>query len=204
MADILADLYQSGFSGLSNADIAAFTGKTLTSSEQTLADSLIKSCELYFARQCHRNFKDLGSDSYFEILDAGDDEYHFFNFPVKEVTKITLDSQTVYDKIAGSNTYTLNLDFFVYPEKIVFERVTPMSSINNRRALKIYYSIENIVSEDLKLAIKQWASDLLLNREYAGKTVNSLNVPGLSLNFDANSIPSYVQQVISNYRKVLI
>ena len=204
MADQNSNLYITGFTGLTCADIAALTGKTLTTAEQSLITLLISSAESYFVSQCRRNLKDLGStDSYYDTFDAGKNKYYLSAFPIKEVRKITVDGVTKYEKGGSSNVLTLGLDFFVYDNYVLFE-TTLDSAVDNRRALKIYWAIENVVGDDIKLGIKQWVSELFLNREFAGKQLNSLNAGGNSMSFDANTIPNYLKQLISVYQNQLI
>lgn len=206
MADQKGNLFLSGYTGLTHSDIANFTGKTLSAAEQTQVTSLIASIEDYISRQCRRNFVYAtgGNDqSYFDTLDAGQDKYYLFNFPIKEVIKITVDDVIKYEKNGGSNTLVLGKDFFVYDNYVKFATI-PYSTSDNRNALKIYYYIYQFWGEDIKLAVKQWVSDLILNREYAGKPLTSLNANGFSLNFDTDSIPSYIKSLIDQYKQVLI
>lgn len=204
MADQNAILYLTGFSGLTHADIAGLTGKTLTTAEQTLVTGLIASAESHFASQCRRNFKDLGdTDSYYETFDAGKHKYYLGNYPLKEVRKITIDGVTKYEKNGSSNILVLGTDFFVYDSYVFFDTVLD-SAVNNRRALKIYYAIENVVGEDIKLGLKQWVSELFLNREFAGKQLTNVSNSGVSMGFDQNTIPNYLKQLISVYQNPLV
>jgi len=204
MADQNANLYITGFTGLTYADIAGLTGKTLTSAEQTLVTGLIASAESHFASQCRRNFKDLGNtDSYYETFNAGKNKYYLSAMPIKEVRKIELDGVVKYLKGGSSNILTLGVDFFVYDNYIYFDTILD-SSVNNRRALKIYWAIENVVGEDIKLGIKQWVSELFLNREFAGKQLNTVSNSGVSMGFDANTIPNYIKQLVSVYQIALL
>lgn len=204
MADQNANLYLTGFTGLTYSDIAGLTGKTLTASEQTLITGLIASAESFFASQCRRNFKDTGAtDSYYQTVDAGKNKYYLGAYPIKEVRKITVDGVTKYEKGGSNNVLTLGVDFFVY-DNYVFMDTTVDSSVDNRRAMVIYWAIENVVGEDIKLGIKQWVSELFLNREFAGKQLNNVSNSGVSMGFDANTIPNYLKQLISVYQTQLI
>lgn len=200
MTDYNGKLYRSGYTGLVHGDIAKFLHKTLTTDEQTVVTGLIASIEKHIARQCERNLAPAGSsNAYYETFDAGYNQYDLYNLPVKEVTKITLDGNSVYVKGGGSNTLDLNTDFFVYPGYIEFD-TAPESATDNRQALKIYYEIETIADEDLVLAVKQWVSDIFLSSEYAGKSMTSVGVQGANMSFSPDSIPSYIKLVIENYR----
>lgn len=201
MADKNGRLFVAGFTGVANTDIAGFTGKTLTSAEQTLITGLISSIETTIARQCGRNFLDLGNtDSYYETFDADYQKYYPFSYPLKEIRKIEIDGVAVYTKGGNNNALTLGRDLFCYPSYVLIDPPR-QSSVDNRQALKIYYAIENVVGDDMKLAVKQFVSDIFLNRENAGKSVSSVNVAGVSLSFDPNSLPNYIKTVIATYKK---
>ncbi len=202
--DKKANLFYSGYSELTPNDIGNFIGKELSSTEQAVINSLIQSMELHIARNCNRNFlHDLSGNSYYQVFDAGKKEYCTFNLPIKEITKIELDGDIEYDIEEESNDYVLGSDFFVYDEGITFYTITK-SSINDRNALKIYYTIEEFWGEDVKLAIKRWVSEIFLSREYGGKKVTSFNFSGYSLDFSEDEIPEYIKEVISNYKKPII
>lgn len=204
MADILATIYQTGFSGVTNDDIKSFTGKTLSIKEQTECDSIISSLESYIAKQCRRNFLVLPeTDVYYQVFDAGENEYLLKSFPINEVTKVTVNDTIIYEKNGESNQYVLGQSMFVDNDRVLF-LTAPQSSVHNFRALKIYYTIQNVVGEDMKLAIKQWASDIFLNREVAGKSLTNFTASGISTGYDSKSIPTYVNDVISSYKKILI
>jgi hypothetical protein len=205
MAAKKGNLYYSGYSGLTALQVASFLSKTLTTEEQQILNSIISAIELYIAKKCRRNFKyDLGADVYEETFDAGNVKYYFSNFPIKEITKITIDSADVYVKGGNNNQYELNEDFFVYDDYIVFETVIPTSSNNDRQSLKIQYNIDQFWGEDVVLAIKQWAAQIFSQKEYGGKNVSSFNFSGFSLSFSESEIPSYVKEIINSYKKVLI
>ena len=204
MTNYRADNYQTGFSKISNVDIAGLTRKTYSVAEAAEIEALITSCEGYIARQCRRQFLALtAGDSYFETFDAGQEIYDISSYPIDYVQTIKLDGAVVYEKGGTSNALTLGTDFFVYDDKIEFE-IAPQSMTNNKRALEIYYNIVSEVGDDLKLAIKQWVADLIGNGEFAGKPLASFNIGGASMSFDVNSIPAYVKTVINSYKSFLI
>ncbi len=203
MADLNGKLYKSGYSGVTHTDIANFLSKTLSAPEQSVVTALIADVEDFFCRACRRNFflPDGTTDKYYETVDAGKDKYYLTNGPIKEVLKITVNDIDWYVKDGGSNKLVLGTDFFVYENQIQFES-SPYSTINDRRAMKIYYSIEAFWGSDLKLAIKRWASDLFLSREYGGTSVKRFNVQGFSIDFDENGLPNYVNAIVSSYKRV--
>lgn len=203
-----ATIFLSGYSGLVNSDIAAFLGRTFSSQENTLATSLITAVEDFIARNCKRQFKQNDGAAtpadiiYQETFDGGEMEYFTHSFPLKEVTKITLDGVTQYEKGGSSNVYTLGTDFFVYPDRVIFNGIVPASSVNNMQALVIEYSIKLFWGEDVKLAVKRWVAEIMSQREYGGKTVTRASTGGgLSLDFNSKDIPDYVQEVVKRYKK---
>lgn len=203
MADINGKLYKSGYSGLTQADVAAFISKTLSAPEQTVVTSLIADIEDFICRACRRNFfiADGSTDQYYEIVDAGKEEYYLTNGPIKEILKITVNSTDWYVKGGSSNKLTLGTDLFVYENKVLFETV-PYSSINDRRAMTIYYSIEQFWGGDLKLAIQRWVAETFLAREYGGSSPSRFNVQGFSLDFNTANLPDYIQSVVESYRRI--
>lgn len=198
-------LYYSGYSGLAHADIATFLQRTFTTQEQTIATALISSIEVFLAKKCNRNFLYQSSGStptdtvYYDIVNAGQVSVDVKNGPIKEVTKIELDGVTKYDKTTPTtNTWALDVDFVVFEDHIEFETI-PSSSKNDKRAVKIHYSIEAFWGDDVKHAIKQWVSEIIGASTHGGKTITSVNYSGYSLNFTDSEIPEYVKQVISSY-----
>jgi len=203
MADINGKLYKSGYSGLTHTDIANFLSKTLSAAEQAVVTSFILDVEDFFCRACRRNFfiADGTTDQYYELVDAGKSKYYLTNGPIKEILKITVNSTDWYVKGGSNNKLTLGTDFFVYENHVLLETV-PYSSTDDRRALKVYYTIEQFWGSDLKLAITRWVSALFLSREYGGSTIKRFNVQGLSIDFDENGLPNYVNAITESYRRV--
>lgn len=196
MADVKANIYQLGFSGVSPASVASLVQKTLTTQQQTEVGALIRSIERYICEQTNRQFKT--SDTYFETFDAGCEEYFLKNMPIASVTKITLDGTTIFDN--STTTIQEDVDFFVYPDHVFFESIQN-SATNNRRALKIYYTIEKFWGEDVALAIKRSVSQLFLSSEYGTANVNSIGISGgLTLSFDPSTVEKYLKTIIANYR----
>lgn len=203
-----ATIFLTGFSGLVNSDIAAFLGRTFSAQENTLATSLITGVEDFIARNCKRQFKQNDGQTtpadiiYSEVFDAGEAEIFTHSFPIKEVTKITLDGVTKYEKGGVSNEYVLGTDFFVYADRIIFNAFAPASSINNMQALTVEYSIKLFWGEDVKLAVKRWVAEIVSQREYGGKAVTRVSTGGgLSLDFNSKDIPDFVQAVVNRYKK---
>lgn len=201
MADKNGKLYHTGWSGVDASLVGSFIGRTLTAGETTILSTIVPALETTILTSIGRNLLDTSTDSYYEIRDAGASRYRLFNYPIKEVTKITLDGVTVYQK-GVTSTWVLNTDFWVDEQTIDFD-VSTESGVDNRNALVIYYTIEAI-GQDAKLALLQWASELILNREFAGKKLSNLSNNGVSMAFDTSTIPDYVQKVVDNYLKVLI
>lgn len=198
-----AKVFQTGWSGLGANDIASFLGKTLTTEEESVVNSLISSVERFICSQCNRQFKD--GVVYEEILDAGKGRYDLFNYPINEITSIYLDGNVKYDKNSSDNDWELNDDFFVYDDYVIFDSdVDTNSAVDNHRALKIEYSIKKFWGDDVLLAIKRFVGELFSQREFGGKVVNSFSVGGNTISFNASEIPEYLQVIIRTYKKIVI
>jgi hypothetical protein len=207
MANQKGYLFLSGFSGVTHSDIANFTGKTLTTQENSVVDDLIASAEDFFARQCKRNFqtKDgINNQIYFEITNGDIDLFYPFNYPINEVTQIDVQGTTVYLKGGSNNQIILGKDFFVYPEKL--ELINKNFSFDtNEQAMTIYYSIDQFWGKDITLVIKRWISEIFLASQYGGKGISSINVAGgVNIQFDISNLPKYINDLITYYHKVNI
>jgi hypothetical protein len=207
MADQLATVYKTGFSGVTYTDIANLTGKTLTATEQALITDFIKGVESYICSQTHRQFAiadGVNKQSFYQVFDGGFSKYYLISYPIYRVTKIQIDGVTKYDVATpNNNTLNLNVDFFVYDDFVRFITF-PVSSIDNRRAVKIYYELEDFWGEEVKLAIKRFVSELFLSREYGTKGVNSFDVAGqLSMSFNSE-LGAFLKEVIESYKIVLV
>jgi len=200
MADQKARIYLSGWSSLTHTDISSLVGKTLSSAEQSLLTTLIAELELTICRRCNRQFK-YSSQTYYETVNAGEEKYFLKSIPVLAVTKITLDGSTIYELNGNNNTLTLNQDFFVFRNYVQFASVQS-SSVDNRNALVIYYTLEQFYGDEIKLAMKRYLAELFLQREYGTKPVQSLGISGgLDISFDSRAIPDYLEKVI-NFHKL--
>jgi hypothetical protein len=203
MAEHKASSIVTGYSGLTPADIAGYTNKSYSAADNALIASMIKALEATFVKQCDRNFAHGDEHVYYQTLDAGENHYSLFNYPVKEIRKIVLDDDTKYDIEADSNDYTLNTDFSLYDDYIDFITV-PYAASNNNRALAVHYTIDKFWDDDVLLAIKQYVADEMKKRQYGGRDVRSFSFSGLSITFAGGKMPSYIQSVIDTYQKVLI
>jgi len=207
MASQLANLYLTGYSGLVYSDISGLTGKTLSAAEQAVVTNLIKEVESYLCSKTKRQFRVIDSGStkqiYHEVFDAGGYKYALHNFPIYRVQKIEVDGVTKYEAGGSNNELTLGVDFFVYDDYIRFAS-SPVSSVDNRRALKISYELEQFWGDDVKLAIKRAVSEMYLSKEYGTKGVKSIGLTGdFSISFD-DQIANYLKEVIANYRKIRV
>lgn len=191
MPDQVGNIYLTGFSGVVQADIAAFLGKTLTSAEQTLATSLILSCEMYLCQKCRRQFK---PGTYFDIVNSNQSSYQLSNAPISAITDFKLDGVSVYSDYVLGTDYSFDDNRFV----LINSQLQPANS--SFRSLKVFYTIDKFWGEDVLLAIKMWVGNLMLNREYAGKDVKSISSSGFNLSFDSETIPGYFKSVIDTYK----
>ena len=111
--------FQTGFSGITNSDIALFLKRTLTTSEQLLVDSLITEVERSLCQATNRQFSDTAE--YYEEFESGIDQFELYNIPINEITKIEIDNVDV------TADYTLATDYWIINELYV-KFLTPLIS----------------------------------------------------------------------------
>lgn len=204
MSDISVRKNKTGFSSLTYTDVANYLGVSLSSAEQTLITTLIEQVEDLLVTETRRQFFISTTDNFYQEFDGGKSCYWFEAFPVNEVTKIIVDGVTKYEKGGSNNTYTLNVDFFVYPNKIEFEVDTSGSQYSHKNLI-IHYNLEQFWGNTVKQAILQYVADLFSKREYAGQTPNSINAQGFSINFgDAKSVPDTFKRLVNMYKVPLL
>jgi hypothetical protein len=213
MADLNAKSYQSGYTGLKGSDIASYLKQTFTVEEEAQAESLISSVETMLAIQCHRNFliKDsAGVDQvYYEYFDGGKELYRSSNFPINEVTKIQISGSDKYVKGGGSNELTLDTDFIVDRAEIEFLTMVPCAFSNTqRKAVKIFYTLEKFWGSDVIENVKRLVAELMKAREQGGKEIKGYSFAGMRIDFQdnkgMNDIPDYFENLIRSYRRILV
>lgn len=208
MPEIKGTTNQSGYSGLTAADIAAYLGVTFTADEQAQAALVIQGIETFISLQCKRNFLHGDDNIYWERFDSGKHYYRLRNFPVKEITKIQIDGVTKYDKAAQSNELILDTDFYLNDDyEVEFENA--VYSLRERNALKIFYTIDKFWSADLTEAIKRFVAEMSGIQKEGGKEIKSYSFAGLSINYAAgrdekSGIPAYVWNVIDSYMRLTV
>lgn len=210
MTEVKSNSLQTGFTNIGYSEIATFLDTSFTTSEQAQVDLFIRSYESMLIKLCNRNFAYGDNTVYYETWDMdGRDVFYTYNYPIKEIKKIIIDGVTYYEKDDADNKYLLNKDFFNDNDSIVFENILNM---RKRQAIKIYYTIDQFWGEDVILGIKQWVAELQQNKQYAGKDVKRFQFAGYSIEFKdvattaevKTKIPTYILDLISNYKKVLL
>lgn len=210
MAEIRSNSIQTGYTGLTYADIVSFLGVTVELSEQMEIESFIKAYEASLVKLCNRNFAHGDETVYFDTYDMdGRDTFYTYNYPIKEVQKIIIDGATYYEKDGTSNIYTLDTDFYNATDSVTFETLL---TLRKRQAMKIYYTIDQFWDDDVVLGLKQWVSELQQNKQYVGKDVRKFSFASYAVEFGniatsaelKSKVPPYILDVVSYYRKVLI
>jgi hypothetical protein len=213
MADLKANSYQSGYTGLKGSDIASYLKQTFTVEEEAQAESLVSSVETMLAIQCHRNFliKDsAGVDQvYYEYFEGGKQLYRSSNFPINEVTKIQVSGITKYIKDGVSNEWTIDTDFVVDRAEIEFLTTVPLAlSVSQRKAVKIFYTLEKFWGSDVIENVKRLVAELMKAREQGGKEIKGYSFAGMRIDFQdnkgMNDIPDYFENLIRSYRRILV
>lgn len=192
-------LYQSGWSGLTYADIQAFNGKTIPSADQSPVANLIKSLEDYICRATGRNFLVVSGEEYYsETFTSGEKRYTLKGFPFT-IKKIIVNSVTVYDSASPlTGQYILNTDFYIKHNKVIFPNSLGATGYYND--VQIQYTITQFWGDDVKQAIIRVVSDIYLNKKYSGKSLNSFSFSGLSLDFKNDGLTQMLNDIISYYR----
>lgn len=182
--------YQTGFSELTHANIAAFLKRTLTASEQTLVTSLIAEVERDLCRSCSRQFSDTAE--IVEEFGSGFNKFDLYNLPIASIVKIEVDGVDV------TANYTEGEDYWIIDELYVrFE--TPIVSQNLYTGVKITYTIRKFWGSDILLLLKKWVSYEFLNSENAGVGVNNFSFADLSKTFNVAQFEKEKQKLISYY-----
>ncbi|RMD67348.1 MAG: hypothetical protein D6822_08420 [Cyanobacteria bacterium J149] len=185
--------YQTGYTGITNTDVASFLKRTLTTSEQSLVDSLIAEVERSLCRECNRQFSEI--TEYYEVFESGISQFDLYNLPISAITKIEVDNVDV------TSNYTLASDYWIIDGLYVkFE--TPIISTDIYTGVKITYQIRKFWGDDIKLLVKKWAAYEFLNSENGGVGASSVNFSELSQTFNISQYQKEKEKVI-NYYKLL-
>lgn len=182
--------YQTGYSGLTHTDIAAFLKRTLTSDDQTLVTSLIAEVERSLCALTNRQFKP--SVDYYEEFGSGISEFELFNLPINSLTSIEVDGVDV------TSNYTLGENYWIMDELYVkFE--TPITSQNIYTGVKLTYQIRQFWGDDVKLLLKKWVAYEFLNSENAGVGVSNFGFSDLNKTFNLSQYEKEKEKIINYY-----
>jgi hypothetical protein len=170
---------------LTNADVALLLNVTLNSDGEALIDAIIPAVEDYAKSYCGRQWN-RGTGNITETFDGGNGYLFPSSTPIDEIVSITEDGSAID---AG--------DIYNYGTHI---RLAYIPSPGLRRIVVTYKS-NNPLPNDLKHALIRWTADIFKAAEDAGKTVKSIGVGPLKVDFLAqDGIPSYVEMVLNRYR----
>ena len=191
MPAVDARIYQSGYSGLTYTSIQSFLKRTFTSAEQTLVASLIVDAEIMLCELTNRQFK-YTSQEYYETLNGGFLKFMPFATPVSTLAGVTIDGVDVTDN------YTLNTDYFVYDNYIVFE--SPLvSATDNRNAVKLTYTLRQFWGKDVENLLKKWVSLEFLSSENGGAKVDRFNFGNLSQDINHEALQKELDKLVFRY-----
>jgi len=182
--------YQTGYSGLTQADIATFLKRTLTTDEQTLVTSLITEVERSLCQMTNRQFKS-GVD-YYEEFGSGHSNFDLANVPVSSLTTIEVDGVDV------TANYDLAEDYWVMDE-LYIKFQSPITSADLYTGVKLTYQIRQFWGEDVKLLLKKWISYEFLNSENAGVGVSNFGFSDLNKTFNVSQYQREKEKIISYY-----
>jgi hypothetical protein len=199
MSAVDGNLYQSsGFSGLTDTDIANFLKRTLSASEKTLVTSLITELESELCRATNRNFKvDSGGAvpvpvQYYEYFNGGFTKIMPQNTPVDSLVAIEIDG------VDKTSHYTENVNYWIYDNFIVFASPVVGTS-HNLKSVKITYTIKKFWGDDVILMLKKWVAYEFLKSENAGVGNSSMSFAEVAQTFDLNNFIKERDKVIFRY-----
>lgn len=192
MAEYKVTEYQSGWSGLTYADVEAQVGKVFPTADQAAITNLITKIELMICGLCHRQFKNGGSEIYVERVPSNTARFFAKAFPVSTVTNIKINDVAVSGLVSG-NQYGI-----LYPNEIALNLLGIQSNLDK---VEIYYTIEKFWGDDIKLAIVQYITKIL-NDQKAGGDLRDFSFAGYTTHNEG--IPSDIQKIIEYYTVRLI
>jgi len=192
-----AKIYQSGFSGLTHTNIASFLKRTLTASEQTLVTQLIKDKEIALCVYTNRQFGYGSNFEYYETINGGFTRFVPYATPVATLEEIIVDGVDV------TANYTVNEDYFIYDNSIIFE--TPIvSASNNRRAVKLTYTVRQFWADDIKNLLTKWVALEFLSSEDGGVNTNNVTFGNLSKGLNLDMFEKEKMSIIYRYTDFVV
>jgi hypothetical protein len=198
MSAVDGKLFQIGYSGLTDEDIASFLKRTFSESEKNLANKLIKGVESEFARLCNRNFLINNQATppapieYYEYFNSGFVKVMPENNPIDKMVKIEIDG------VDRTSEYIENNNYWVRGYYIQF--ASPVISANYpEKAVKITYTLKQFWGDDVILMLTKWVAYDFLKSENGGIGLSSMSFAEVGQNFDIKSFKEEKEKVIGRY-----
>jgi hypothetical protein len=198
-----ASSIQTGYSGLTSADIEKSLGRSFTSLEAERAQELIEEIEAELVGRCGRNFAFQTSGNtptsieYYQSMNSGITDFYPHNIPIDEVIEIEVGGTVVYEKDGVSNTLILGTDFVVYEHKVHF--INPTYYAVSTNAMKITYTIQQFWGKDVIHLIKRWVAALFLAADSAGVPITRHSFSSSSEDFDDKELERKITEVVNRY-----
>lgn len=198
MSAVDGNLYQTGYSGLTDTDISTFLKRTFTASEKVLVNNLITDLEDELCRATNRNFKvDDGADDptlvqYYEYFTADFLKVMVQNSPVNSMVAIEVDG------VDKTSLYTENVNYWIYDNYIVFSN-TVVGTGYDLKSVKITYTIKKFWGRDVTLMLTKWVAYEFLKSENAGVGNSSMSFAEVAQTFDLNNFIKERDKVIFRY-----
>jgi hypothetical protein len=187
--------YQTGFSGITFADIALFLKRTLTASEQTLVTSLIAEVEREICRSTSRQFSDTAE--YYEEFRSGYSQFYLYNLPVASISLIEIDG------VDMTSSYTEGSDYWILDE-ILIKFEVPIVSQNLYTGVKLTYTIRKFWGEDIELLIKKMVAVNFLRSEDGGVALGSFSFADEAQQFNQRQFDIEKEKVINYYKSLSV
>lgn len=182
-------LYQSGYTGLTGADLANYLRREYSPEELDQAQMLIKSVELDIASECRRPFEYRGSFS--ERFNLPAHTIYTHAFPILEVEKFMIGEEEV------DVDYTIEGSSILFPTGVFgFERIN--------KGLEVIYTIPQFWGDDVKNLVLKLAGQAMLNAEDGGVTKKEFSFVATRMVMDYDKFEKERRAIISKYKTILV
>lgn len=190
MASVDGKLFQTGFTGLQDADIERFLQRTLNAEQKVSITEIITSVEHEFASRCNRNFDT--DETYFEYFDSGISRVTPNNTPIATLEGVTIDG------VDKTTDYTLNSNYWIRENEIDF-LVPLMGASYGYNAVTIEYTIKKFWGDDVVRAIKEMVARNYLSSGDGGVNQTNNSFSNISQGFDLAGFQKHFDDTIFRY-----
>ena len=182
--------FQTGYSGITNAIIASFLQRTLTTAEQSLVDTLITDVEREICRETSRQFSETAE--YYEEFGSGFNKFDLYNLPIESIEKIEIDNVDVTPSHTEGTTYWILDELYVRFE-------TPLISQNAYTGVKLTYKIRKFWGKDIELLVKKMVAVEFLRSEDGGVALGNFSFSDTSQQFNQRQFNDNKKKVLDYY-----